>query len=376
MTERPPRVLARTSPLALEAEPIPVRLGTPGRQVAGRFFSHRLAQWGLVVLTVVVVATALGGWLWPYGYSQITDDLSTPPSWEHPMGTDALGRDLLAGVLQGTTTSLQVAVVVALVSTAIGACAGAAAGYFRGWVDGVIMRLTDVALTVPGIAVLAVLAASVRRAGNWIAVALILSALSWTAIARIVRAMMLSLREREFVQAARAAGASHSRIVFRHLLPHAAGPIAVKAGLTVGAAILAESALSFLGLGISPPDTSLGILVAAGQHSATTRPWLFYFPGLVILAIVLSVNLVSEGLRAALDPAPATIGRSGGRGLRWRISGTPRPGAAPRTRAPAARPGPRRRRRRPAGPLPHGEPSRSQARVPPWSGRPSGRIGP
>jgi len=302
-------VLGGAGVLALEAEPPSSQPATPGRQVARRFVAHRLALSGLVVLTVVVVVTLVGGWLWPYGYGEITDDLSSPPSWEHPMGTDALGRDLFAGVLQGTTTSLQVAVMVALVSTAIGAAAGAAAGYFRGWIDGVIMRLTDVALTVPGIAVLAVLAASVQRAGNWFAMALILSVLSWTAIARIVRAMVLSLREREFVYAARAAGASDSRIIFRHLLPHAAGPIIVKGGLTVGGAILAESALSYLGLGISPPDTSLGILVAAGEPSATTRPWLFYFPGLVILAIVLSVNLVGEGLRAALDPGPPPAGR-------------------------------------------------------------------
>ena len=256
----------------------------------------------LVLLAGVFVLAFFGARLWRYGYADITDDLSSGPSWGHPMGTDGIGHDVLAQVLRGTQRSLQVALVVAVLSTVVGAVAGAAAGFCRGWVDAVIMRFTDAVLSVPGIAVLAVLAGSVRDA-NWLAVALVLSSVSWMGIARVVRSLMLSLREQEFVTAARAAGASDRRILFRHLLPHAAGPISVKASVTVGTAVLAESALSFLGLGISPPDTSLGRLVDAGQHAATTRPWLFYFPGLVILVIVLCVNFVGDGLRDAVNPS-------------------------------------------------------------------------
>jgi ABC-type dipeptide/oligopeptide/nickel transport system permease subunit len=278
--------------------------GVGSRRVLARFLAHRLAMCSLVVLAGVFTLAFIGARLWRYGYRDITDDLSSAPSWTHPMGTDAIGHDLFAQVLRGTQKSLQVALIVAVLSTAAGTLAGGVAGFYRGGVDALIMRFTDVVLSVPGIAVLAVLAASVRgSAGNWLAVALVLSSLSWMGIARVVRSLILSLREQPFVEAARAVGARDRRILFRHLLPHAVGPIIVKASLTVGTAVLAETALSFLGLGISPPDTSLGRLVDAGQHSASTRPWLFYFPGLVILVVVLCVNFVGDGLRDALDPS-------------------------------------------------------------------------
>ena len=258
---------------------------------------------GLVTLVIIVIGTVVVGRLWRYGYAEITDDLSAPPSWRHPMGTDGLGRDLFAQVLRGTQKSLQVGLLVAFVSTAVGTAVGCVAGYFRGLVDHLLMRFTDVVLAVPGIAVLAVLAGSVQgRSGNWFAIALILAALSWTGLARIVRSVVLSLREQEFIEAARATGAGSGRIVIRHVLPHLSGPVTVKASLTVGSAILAEAALSYLGLGITSPDTSLGRLIETGQQSANTRPWLFYFPGLVVMSIVLSVNFLGDGLRDALDP--------------------------------------------------------------------------
>lgn len=294
---------ATASGLALEPEATVASRVETSRLLARRFAAHRLALASLVVLAAVCALAFVGGRLWRYSYTDITDDLSHPPSWEHPMGTDGIGHDLFAQVLRGTQKSLQVALVVAALSTAVGAVTGAFAGYYRGWVDAMIMRLTDVALSVPGIAVLAVLAASTQgTTGNWLAVALILSSLSWMGIARVVRSLVLSLREQPFVEAARAAGATGPRIVFRHLLPHASGAIIVKASLTVGAAVLAETALSYLGLGISPPETSLGRLVETGQRAASTRPWLFYFPGLVILVLVLCVNFVGDGLRDAVDP--------------------------------------------------------------------------
>lgn len=267
-----------------------------------RFVRHRLAVVSLVVLAVVIVASLVGGHLWRYGFAEVTDEFSTGPSWQHPMGTDGIGRDLLARVLQGAQKSVQVALLVALLATTFGTLVGALAGYYRGLVDGVLMRATDLILTIPGIAVLAVVAARVHEGGSWVLVALVLSFLAWAQTARVVRAEFLSLREREFVSAARALGAGDGRIIIRHLLPNAAGPIIVNATLTVAFAILLETALSYLELGIRAPDTSLGLLVAEGQQAATTRPWLFYFPGLVIMVITLCVNFIGDGLRDALDP--------------------------------------------------------------------------
>lgn len=279
--------------------------GPPPRrhQLLARFFAQRQAQLGIVVLLVIVAATVVGARSWHYGYSDITAEFSTGPSWSHPMGTDTSGRDMLARVLRGSQKSLQVGLLVAALSTILGLLVGGAAGWFGGVVDSVLMRCTDLVLTVPGIAILAVLAGAVGQSGrNWFAVGLILSSLAWTRRARVVRIAFLSLREQAFVLSARATGASSWRIVTRHVLPNAAAPVIVAATLGVGSAIVAEAALSYLGLGVTVPDTSLGSLVASGQSAATTRPWLFWFPGLMIVAIVLSVNLVGDALRRALDP--------------------------------------------------------------------------
>ncbi len=290
-------------------------LGTGGRRIVEtavhvrplaavlrRFAHDPLGITGIAGLVLIVLAVVVGSRLWRYGYADITEDVASPPSWSHPMGTDAVtGHDLLAQVLRGAQRSLQVALVVALVSTAVGVAIGAAAGYARGVLDVLLMRLTDAVLIVPVIAVLAVLAGSVRTR-SWLFVGLILAALTWPRKARLARSTFAALREQPFVEAARAAGAGRFRIVWRHLLPNAAAPIIVAATLSVASAILGEAALSFLGLGISPPDTSLGRLVATGQAAVTTRPWLFYFPGLTIALIVLSVNFVGEALRRALDP--------------------------------------------------------------------------
>jgi ABC-type dipeptide/oligopeptide/nickel transport system permease subunit len=201
-----------------------------------------------------------------------------------------------------------VALMVAFLSTTIGAVIGAVAGYYRGWVDSALMRFTDLVLTIPSIAILAVLASVVaEEAGNWFFIGLVLALLQWTYIARVVRGTFLSLREKEFVEAARALGASDARIMFRHLLPNATGSIIVNATVTVAVAILLETALSYLGLGIKPPDTSLGLLISTGQQAATTRPWLFYFPGLIIVIIALTINFVGDGLRDAFDPTQTRV---------------------------------------------------------------------
>jgi ABC-type dipeptide/oligopeptide/nickel transport system permease subunit len=278
------------------------------QMVVRRFLAHRLAVASLIVLLLVIIGSLVGGRIWKYNYADITDEFSTPPSLAHPMGTDGIGHDSMAQILRGAQKSVQVALLVALLSTAFGAVLGALAGYYRGVTDSFLMRFTDLVLTVPAIAVLAVLAATVAdRAGNWFFIALVLAALVWTYIARVVRGQFLSLREKEFVEAARALGASDRRIIFRHLLPNATGAIIVNATITVAVAILLEAALSYLGVGIRPPDTSLGLLIQDGQQAATTRPWLFYFPGLIIIIIALTVNFVGDGLRDAFDPTQTRV---------------------------------------------------------------------
>jgi ABC-type dipeptide/oligopeptide/nickel transport system permease subunit len=278
------------------------------QMVLRRFLAHKLAVGSLVVFFLVVLVSLVGGRFWKYGYADITDEFSTPPSLQHPMGTDDIGHDTLAQVLRGAQKSVQVALMVAILATTLGSIIGALAGYYRGWVDSALMRFTDLVLTIPSIAILAVLASVVTsQAGNWFFIGLILALLQWTYIARVVRGTFLSLREKEFVEAARALGASDARIMFRHLLPNATGSIIVNATVTVAVAILLETALSYLGLGIRPPDTSLGLLVSTGQQAATTRPWLFYFPGLMIIIIALTINFVGDGLRDAFDPTQTRV---------------------------------------------------------------------
>jgi ABC-type dipeptide/oligopeptide/nickel transport system permease subunit len=278
------------------------------QMIVRRFLAHKLAVGSLVVFLIVVVASLVGGRFWKYGYADITDEFSSPPSWAHPMGTDDIGHDSMAQILRGAQKSVQVALMVAFLATTFGAVLGALAGYYRSWTDSTLMRFTDLVLTVPPFAILAVLAANVpEQAGNWFFVGLVLAALQWTYIARVVRGQFLSLREKEFVEAARALGASDARIMFRHLLPNATGSIIVNATVTVAVAILLETALSFLGLGIQPPDTSLGSLISEGQQAASTRPWLFWFPGVFIVIIALTVNFIGDGLRDAFDPTQTRV---------------------------------------------------------------------
>lgn len=258
---------------------------------------------GLVVLIVIAVAAFVGPSVWSYGATEMTGELALPPSWEHPFGTDRAGYDQLARVLRAVQRSVLVGFAVALLSTVLGVSVGAAAGYRPGVLDAVLMRLTDLVLTVPTFAVLAVLAGAGGGTRHWFTIAVIVSALSWERKARLVRSSFVELREREFVLAARAAGARPSRIVVRHLLPNVAAPVIVAATLTVASAIAAEAALAYLGLGITPPDVSLGLLVQRGQRAALTLPWLFYIPGLVVVVLVLSVGLVGDALRSALDPS-------------------------------------------------------------------------
>ncbi len=268
-----------------------------------RFFRHRLAMMGLVGLAIIFGAGIFANVVAPYSPTDIdlNNILAGPTSvGHHWMGTDDTGRDYLSRVIFGIRTSLEVGVFVAVVSSIMGLAVGAVAGYYGGLIDNLLMRLTDLVLTLPALAILLTAAALLGQGNQW-RVSIILALFAWTGIARIVRGVFLSLREKEYVEAAKASGAGDMRIMFRHILPNTLGPIIVNGTIAVAAAILTEAALSFLGFGIQPPTPSLGILVAGGQ----TNPqqwWLTVFPLVTIVLITLFINFVGDGLRDALDP--------------------------------------------------------------------------
>jgi len=278
------------------------------RIVAGRFVRQPLAMGGLVVFSLLGIASAVSGHVWRYSYSQITNQFATGPTALDPFGTDDIGHDLFAQVMRGIEKDIQTALLVAVIAMLIGTTIGAIAGYYRGFADNLLMRFVDLVLAVPILAVLIVLGHLVsKQAGNWFWVAVIIGVLAWTSVARLVRADFLSLREREFVEAARALGASNRRIILRHMLPNAIGPIIVNATITVATSVILESTLSYLGLGIQPPEVSLGSLVAAGQDAATTQWWLFVFPAGFLVLLILCIFLVGDGLREALDPKKTRV---------------------------------------------------------------------
>ena len=272
-----------------------------------RFFRHRLALVGLFGLVVIFGAGVFAGFITPYTYSEIDlNHILQGPSHAHYFGTDALGRDEYTRVIWGIRTSMEVGVFVAAVSTFVGLIIGAVAGYYGGWLDNLLMRVTDLVLTLPLLAILLTATALLGQGNQW-RVSIILVFFFWTGIARVVRGIFLSLREKEYVEAAKASGAGDARLMFRHILPNTLGPIVVNATLAVGTAILVEAALSFLNFGIKPPTPSLGVLVSEAQANPSTPTggttwWLTIFPGLTIVAIVLCVNFVGDGLRDALDP--------------------------------------------------------------------------
>jgi peptide/nickel transport system permease protein len=225
------------------------------------------------------------------------------------MGTDPLGRDLLTRVLYGGRISLLVGLMVMAITLIIGVPVGAIAGFFGGWVDNLLMRITDAALSLPSLLVLILLAAILRdielpllERNSVVTIALVIGLLSWMTVARLVRAAFLTIREKEFVIAARSVGASKLRIIVREILPNALGPIIVESTLEVGYAILEESGLSFLGFGVQPPTPSWGNLLSNAQEHLSKHPWLAIFPGLMIFLAIISINYIGDGLRDALDP--------------------------------------------------------------------------
>jgi ABC-type dipeptide/oligopeptide/nickel transport system permease subunit len=284
-----------------------------------RFLRHRLAMGSLVVLIGVLLCGAFAGHIASYSYDAIDlNNINAAPTTtaHHYFGTDQLGRDYFSRVLYGIRTSARVAFFVSILSTILGTLIGAFAGYFGGWLDNLLMRFTGLILTLPPLAVLLVAAARLGNGtinlglfslGQEYRVALILALLFWTGIARVVRGLFLSLREKEYVEAAKASGSGDVRIIFRHMLPNSLGPIIVNLTLITAGAILTESALSFLGFGIKPPTAALGNLIAQGETQMQTQWWLVVFPGLTIVIIVMCINFIGDGLRDALDPTQRRI---------------------------------------------------------------------
>lgn len=274
---------------------------TPGQLAWERFKGHRLAMASSVVLGLLALAVTFAGQI--AGYGIVEQDLGamlSGPSAAHPFGTDNLGRDELARVLYGGRISLLVGLSVALSAGIIGGIVGSLAGYYGGWADNLLMRVTDLFLSIPFLVILII--ASRAMGGSVLDIVLVLSLFFWMGQARIVRGVFLSLKEKEFVEAARASGASDARIIFGHMMPNALGPMIVNVTLGVAAAILAESALSFLGFGIQPPTPSWGNLLNDAQNFTLIAPWVVWFPGLAILVTVLAVNFLGDGLRDAFDP--------------------------------------------------------------------------
>ena len=307
-------------------KPEDVRGKSQGQLVRQRFFGNTGAVVSLIVLLLIVVlsVTSLGvgpipgWWKWnPDATGTVlnggrpTLSLLPPSLGEHPFGQDNLGRDLFAMAMQGTQYSLVVMIVVGLIAGLVGTVVGGLSGYFRGWTEAVLMRLTDVIIIIPLVILAALLG---RLAISWvrahdlptfatvIALGLLIGLASWPPLARLVRGEFLTLREREFVDAARLAGASSGRIIFKHILPNTVGVITVNITLLMSSAILLETALSYLGLGIQAPDWSLGRLISENQTAFATRPWLFWWPGVFIVAIALTINFIGDGLRDAFDP--------------------------------------------------------------------------
>ncbi|HEY77277.1 MAG TPA: ABC transporter permease [Thermoflexia bacterium] len=274
-----------------------------------RFRRHPGALAGLIVLSILVLGVALIP-LSPYDpdISNIPDRLQ-PPSREHPFGTDPLGRDLFTRVFYGGRISLSVGLMVVAITLFIGVPVGAISGYFGGWVDNVLMRITDAFLCLPSLLVLILLSAILREVelpllhqNSVVTISLVIGLLSWMPVARLVRASFLAIREQEFVLAAQSVGASDLRIIVRHILPNAAGPIIVESTLEMAYAIMEESGLSFLGFGIQPPTPSWGNLLGDAQQHMTKYPWVAIFPGLMIFLTIIAINYVGDGLRDALDP--------------------------------------------------------------------------
>jgi peptide/nickel transport system permease protein len=272
------------------------------------FRRHPMALVGTALLGAIILLSVFA-FLSPYDPESVdVANRFSPPTWQHPLGTDRSGRDVATRILYGGRVSLTVGVAAVITAVLLGSLVGGAAGYYGRFVDNALMRLTDAFLSFPSLFVLILLSFLLRESelpllsGGVASIALVIGATSWMTVSRLVRATFLSLKEEEFVAAARSYGASDARIVLQHIAPNAAGPIIVNATMGVAWAILIESGLSFLGFGIQPPTPSWGNMLTDGQDTLSLYPWLAIFPGLMIFLTVIAINYIGDALRDALDP--------------------------------------------------------------------------
>jgi glutathione transport system permease protein len=284
---------------ALEAETTGI---TRGKLVLRRFLRNRLALTGLVVLALLYAVSLTSPLFAPWTYDQY-DYLAflQPPSASHWFGTSQIGEDVFAQTMRGLQRSLTIGLLTAVISIVIASVVGACAGYFGGWVDRGLMWIVDLLLVLPSFLIIAVISPALRGT-SWVLFVLLLGVFAWMITARILRGMTLTLREREFVKAARFMGAPSALIIRRHILPNMASLMIIDVTITVGSTILLETGLSYFGFGVQPPDVSLGTLIRDGSSSAITTPWLFMFAGGLLVVSVLAVNFIGDGLRDALDP--------------------------------------------------------------------------
>ncbi|MBL8092978.1 MAG: ABC transporter permease [Anaerolineales bacterium] len=312
----------------LDAEALPPQPASPAAVAWRRFQRHRLAMVGMFMLLAVALFVTIGS-LFVHGYCSglkqdvigerwancnDTSQIRQPPSSSYLFGTDSVGRDLFARVIFGGQISLLIGVCAALLEVIVGSIVGAVAAYYGGWVDNVLMRLTEAMLNIPSLFLLIVISKFFggslpdinlfgrHLTGSVAVIILVIALTSWMYLARIVRASVLSLRERDYVSAARALGVSDRRIIFTHLLPNTLAPIVVTATLGVANAILSEAYVSFLGLGVTGATATWGNMLEGAYRYLEAAPWLWFFPGILILLTVLGVNFVGDGLRDALDP--------------------------------------------------------------------------
>lgn len=304
MTIDPTVKVVTEAPIGSESAPDAPEVAavSRGRLALRRFLRRRLAVFGLVLLVLLFVVAFVGPFLTKWSYDQKDfESFLSPPTGTHWFGTDQVGADLYAQTVRGMQKSLIIGLLTAVFATGLAAVVGATAGYFGGWLDRILMWGVDLLLVLPAFLIQA-LVSPAFRGRSWLLFVLLLAAFQWMITGRIVRGMTLSIKEREYVQAARFTGVSPYRIIFRHILPNMSSLLIIDGTINVALAIIGEAGLSFFGFGIQTPDISLGTLIAEGSAAFLTDSWLFLFPAGMLVAIVLSVNLIGDGLRDALDP--------------------------------------------------------------------------
>jgi peptide/nickel transport system permease protein len=312
----PQKGIVSLTPDELETPPL-----TLGQLTWRRFRRHKMAIFGTIVLILIVLYAFGGALVFSEAYANRTETGARlqPPSREHPFGTDTVGRDILARTVYGGQISIFIGLTAMLVEVLLGVTIGAAAGYFGGRVDNILMRFTEAVLVVPQIFLLLVMARYFAQSipdievigrtfsGSVLVIIFVIGITSWPYLARIVRAQFLSVKENDFILAARATGTSTRDIIFRHILPNSIAPIIVSATLSVAAAITLEAYISFLGMGVRPPTATWGNMLEGAYNYVESAWWLWFFPGLLISMIVLSINFLGDGLRDALDPHSRSV---------------------------------------------------------------------